>query len=128
MVYNPDISVAFGGLGMKDGGGGSGSDGDDGYIALYTVLPCMAILFVLLVSFLVLVSVWVRCYVLRKRELIWKGRSSNISHSRFQTPFLSTPNDLIASSKRQWFLFVISIMSKLLIKSPTPSGNQNHYK
>lgn len=55
---------------MKDGGGrGSGSDGDDGYIALYTVLPCVAIIFVLIVSFLVLVSVWVACYVLRKRRV-----------------------------------------------------------
>ncbi len=68
--YDPDISAAFGGLGGKDGGSvGSGSDGDDGYIALYTVLPCVAIIFVLLVSFLVLVSVWVTCYVLRKRKV-----------------------------------------------------------
>jgi len=43
--YDPNISAAFGGLGMKDGGGGgSGSDGDDGYIALYMVLPCVTII------------------------------------------------------------------------------------
>ena len=42
---------------MKDGGGGgSGSDGDDGYIALYTVLPCVAI-----ISVLILFWFWYQC-------------------------------------------------------------------
>ena len=52
--YNPIISAAFSSLGMKDRGR-SRSDGDDGYIALYMVLPCVAIISVLIVSFLVLV-------------------------------------------------------------------------
>jgi len=68
--YDPNISAEFGSLGGKDGdGGGSGSDDDDGYIVLYTMLPYMTIMFVLMISSLVLVSAWVACYVLRKRKV-----------------------------------------------------------
>ena len=93
--YDPESSAAFGGLGMKDGGG-SGSNGGDGYIALYTVLPCVAIIFVLIVSFLVLVSVWVRCYVFRKRRV-------NVER---KVPFLLGLHELISSAR-----FAVRIMA-----------------